>query len=42
VLGTPEAEQRHVVFEDGHMPPHPEEAVKVILDWLDDHLGPVK
>ena len=42
MLGTPAAEKRHVVFEGGHIPPHPEEAIKVILDWLDDHLGPVR
>ncbi|MFI5168038.1 MAG: protein kinase [Thermoanaerobaculales bacterium] len=42
MLGTPEAEKRHAVFEGGHIPPHPQEAIKAVLDWLDDHLGPVK
>lgn len=42
MLGTPPANKRHVVFEGGHIPPHPQEAIKVILDWLDDRLGPVR
>jgi len=37
----PAADKRHVVFEGGHIPAHPQEWIKVILDWLDDHLGPV-
>jgi dienelactone hydrolase len=42
MLGTPAADKRHVVFEGGHIPPHPQEAMKVMLGWLDDRLGPVK
>jgi formylglycine-generating enzyme required for sulfatase activity/dienelactone hydrolase len=42
MLGTPEPQKRHVVFPGGHLPPHPQEAMKVMLDWLDDHLGPVQ
>jgi len=42
MLGTPAADKRHVVFEGGHIPTHPQEWIKVILDWLDDHLGPVR
>ncbi|MBZ5590355.1 MAG: protein kinase [Acidobacteriia bacterium] len=42
MLGTPEADKRHVVLEGGHIPPHPQEAIKVVLNWLDDRLGPVK
>ncbi len=42
MLGTPAAEKRHALFEGGHIPPHPQEAIKVVLDWLDAHLGPVK
>jgi serine/threonine protein kinase/dienelactone hydrolase len=42
MLGTPDAAKRHVVFEGGHIPLHPEKAIQVILDWLDTHLGPVE
>ncbi len=42
MLGTPAADKRHVVFEGGHIPAHPEQAIKAVLDWLDDHLGPVR
>jgi dienelactone hydrolase len=42
LLGTPAAQKRHVVFEGGHIPPHPNEAIKVVLDWLDEQLGPVR
>jgi dienelactone hydrolase len=42
LLGTPAAQKRHVVFEGGHLPPHPNEAIKVVLDWLDEQLGPVR
>jgi hypothetical protein len=41
MLGTPEADKRHVVFEGGHIPSRPQEVFKVILDWLDARLGPV-
>ena len=41
-LGTPPDQKRHVVFEGGHIPPHPEQAMRVILDWMDQKLGPVK
>ncbi len=42
MLGTPGPDKRHVVLEGGHIPPHPQEAMKVVLDWLDAHLGPTK
>jgi eukaryotic-like serine/threonine-protein kinase len=42
MLGTPAADKRHAVFEGGHIPPRPQDAIKAVLDWLDDHLGPVK
>ncbi len=41
MLGTPPAQKLHVVFEGGHIPPHPNEAIKAVLDWLDAQLGPV-
>jgi formylglycine-generating enzyme required for sulfatase activity len=40
-LGTPPADKRHVIFEGGHIPPHPLEIYKVVLDWYDKYLGPV-
>jgi dienelactone hydrolase len=42
LLGTPEKDKRHFVFEGGHVPPRMEAAIKEILDWLDRYLGPVK
>jgi dienelactone hydrolase len=41
MLGTPAAQKRHVVLPGGHIPLHPQEAIKVVLDWLDERLGPV-
>ena len=41
LLGTPEKDKRHFVFEGGHVPPRMEAAIKEILDWLDRWLGPV-
>ena len=40
MLGTPERDKRHVVFESGHIPPRTE-SIKEILNWLDRYLGPV-
>ncbi|HXH07352.1 MAG TPA: protein kinase [Vicinamibacterales bacterium] len=34
--------KKHVVLEGGHIPPRPQEVYKVVLDWLDEHLGPVR
>jgi dienelactone hydrolase len=42
MLGTAPEQKQHVVFEGGHIPPHPNEAIKAVLDWLDVQLGPVK
>jgi dienelactone hydrolase len=42
LLGSAPADKRHVVLEGGHLPSHPQEAMKVVLDWLDAHLGPPK
>jgi formylglycine-generating enzyme required for sulfatase activity/pimeloyl-ACP methyl ester carboxylesterase/predicted Ser/Thr protein kinase len=41
MLGTPEREKKHVVFEGGHIPPRLQPIIKEILDWLDRTLGPV-
>ena len=40
-LGTPEADRKHVVYEDGHTPPN-KEGIREGLAWLDRYLGPVK
>ena len=40
LLGTPEADKKHVLFESGHVPPFPD-VVRETLDWLDRYLGPV-
>jgi len=42
LIGTPEKDKRHFVFEGGHVPLHFETLIKEILDWLDRYLGPVK
>jgi hypothetical protein len=41
LLGTPEADKKHVLFESGHVPPFPD-VVRETLDWLDRYLGPVQ
>ncbi|HUM00873.1 MAG TPA: protein kinase [Thermoanaerobaculia bacterium] len=41
LLGTPEKEKRHVIYESGHAPPR-KEFIRESLDWLDKYLGPVK
>ena len=41
LLGTPESEKRHALFEGGHIAPI-KDAIREILDWLDRYLGPVE
>jgi dienelactone hydrolase len=41
LLGTPEKDKRHVIYESGHFPPR-REVKRETLDWLDRYLGPVK
>ena len=41
LLGTPEKDKRHFVYEAGHIPPQMQPIIKEILDWLDKYLGPV-
>jgi cephalosporin-C deacetylase-like acetyl esterase len=41
LLGTPEKDKRHALFESGHIPAD-EQLIKEVLDWLDRYLGPVK
>lgn len=42
LLGTPEKDKRHVLFETQHMPFPRNQLIKEVLDWLDNYLGPVK
>lgn len=42
LLGTPEKDKRHIIFEGGHAPLRIQILIKDILDWLDRYLGPVK
>jgi serine/threonine protein kinase/predicted esterase len=41
LLGAPEADKRHAVFESGHIPPRLG-MIQEILGWLDRCLGPVR
>lgn len=41
LLGTPEKDKKHVVYESGHAPPR-KDVVRESLAWLDEYLGPVK
>ena len=40
LLGTPEADKRHVIFETDHFIPR-NAGIREMLDWLDAYLGPV-
>lgn len=42
LLGAPESDKRHVLFDSGHAPPRKQEVMKEMLDWLDRYLGPVR
>jgi len=39
LLGTPENDKRHLLFDTGHIPPR-NEIIRATLDWLDHYLGP--
>jgi dipeptidyl aminopeptidase/acylaminoacyl peptidase len=41
LLGTPDADKKHVLFDSGHVPPYAD-VVRETLDWLDRYLGPVQ
>ena len=41
LLGTPEKDKRHIIYETGHAVPR-KEFIRESLDWLDKYLGPVK
>ena len=40
-FGSPAGQKRHVVYDSGHSLPR-NEAIKEILNWLDEHLGPIE
>ena len=45
LLGAPQEDKRHVVFENSGHFPNPDqmpELIKEALDWLDRYLGPVR
>lgn len=39
MLGTPAGLKRHVVLEGGHVPLDTREAIRAMLDWLDQRFG---
>jgi len=39
LLGTPQADKRHLLFDSGHVPPR-NDMIRETLDWLDHYLGP--
>ena len=41
LLGTPEKDKKHVIYETGHAPPR-KEFIRESLDWLDKYLGPIQ
>lgn len=41
LLGTPDEDKKHVVYESGHAPPR-KDVVRESLAWLDKYLGPVR
>ncbi len=41
LLGTPETDKRHVIFEAGHLPLPRAEVIRETLEWLDRYQGPV-
>ncbi len=41
LMGTPEKDKKHIVYETGHAVPR-KEFIRETLDWLDKYLGPVK
>ena len=45
LLGAPQKDKRHVVFENSGHFPNPDqmpELIKEALDWLDQYVGPVR
>jgi formylglycine-generating enzyme required for sulfatase activity/dienelactone hydrolase len=42
ILGTPEPNKRHEVLDGGHVPQDIRGLFRVVLEWFDRHLGPVR
>jgi hypothetical protein len=42
LLGTPDKDKRHVIYDAGHGNLPRRQEVRESLDWLDRYLGPVK
>jgi formylglycine-generating enzyme required for sulfatase activity/tRNA A-37 threonylcarbamoyl transferase component Bud32/dienelactone hydrolase len=41
LLGTPQKDKRHALFDTGHLPPR-NDIIMETLDWFDHYLGPAK
>ena len=41
LLGAPDDQKRHARVTGGHIPPNRVEIIREVLDWFDQHLGPV-
>jgi dienelactone hydrolase len=41
LLGSPEKDKKHLLYDSGHVPPL-KDFIRESLDWLDKYLGPVK
>ena len=41
LLGTPDEDKRHVIFEAGHLPLPRAEMIRETLEWLDRYQNPV-
>jgi eukaryotic-like serine/threonine-protein kinase len=41
LLGPPDDQKRHALFEGGHIPNHVNDVIREILDWFDQYLGPI-
>ena len=42
LLGAPDADKRHVIYEAGHFPLPRGAMIRETLDWLDRYMGPVE
>lgn len=41
-LGSAPGDKAHFLYDGGHVAPRQQEIIGVILDWFDQHLGPVR
>jgi DNA-binding winged helix-turn-helix (wHTH) protein/dienelactone hydrolase len=42
LLGSPEKDKRHLLFETGHVVLQPQQFIKEALNWFDKYLGPIR